>query len=96
MGIYVELIKSDVIEPGFVYYNYQFSVLAETYKNKAGKLRNKFKLVEGTIKIDKRTGETHVIDLAEGDKGLYAQRADSALRKHWEKGEFPDKTCWAS
>ncbi len=96
MGIYVEVIKSDEIEPNYIHYSYQFSIPAETYKNKAGKLRAKLKLVVGTIKIDKRTGETHVVEFAEGDKGLYAQRAASTLRKHWEKGEFPDKTCWAS
>lgn len=96
MGIYVEVIKSDVIDPEFIHYNYQFSIPAETYKNKAGKLRNKMKQVTGIIKIDRRTGETHVVELAEGDKGSHAQRAAAALRKHWEKGEYPDRTCWAS
>ncbi len=96
MGIYVELIKSDAIDSDFAHYSYQFSIPAETYKNKAGKLRNKLKQVAGVIKIDKRTGETHVVEFAEGDKGAYAQRASAVLKRHWEKGEFPDKTCWAS
>ena len=96
MGIYVELIKSDVIDPDFVHYSYQFSIPVETYTNKAGKLRSKLIQVTGLIKIAKRTGETHVVEFAEGDKGLHAQWAAAALRKHWKKGEFPDKTCWAS
>ena len=96
MAIYVELIKTDIIEPDFVYYIYQFSIVVETYRNNAGKLRNKIKQVTGVIKINKQTGEIDVVELAEGDKGSHVQRAAAALKKHWKKGEFPDKTCWAS
>lgn len=85
-----------MIDPDFVHYKYLFSIPTETYRNKAGKLKNKLKLVAGVIKIDKKTGETHVVKLAEGNKGAYAQRAAAALINHWKNGEFPDKTCWAS
>jgi len=96
MAIYVELIKSDLVKMNFIYYNYQFSLPCEPYKNKAGKTRYKLKLVRGLIRIDKRNGKIYVVEFAEGDKGLYAQRATAVLRKCWEKKEFPDKTCWAS
>jgi hypothetical protein len=48
------------------------------------------------LKIDKRNGDVHTLELAEGDNGMYAQRASWALIKHWKNGEFPEKTCWAS
>ena len=96
MAIYVELIKSDVIESDFVNYSYEFSILYEKFKNKAGKLRGRSKLVNGKIRINKKTGEVQVIELAEGDNGMYAQRAAAALRRDWRRGEYPDKTCWAS
>lgn len=96
MGIYVELIRLDGLEGDYVSYNYQFSIIARQYKNKAGKLRNELKLVVGVIQIEKLTGESEIIELAEGDNGAYAQRAMLALRRDWKKSEFPDKTCWAS
>jgi hypothetical protein len=48
------------------------------------------------LKIDRINGEIRLVELAEGDKRTYAQRATLALIKHWKKGEFPDKTFWAS
>ena len=95
MAINIEIIKSKTKEH-FVYYTYQFSLPVDPHKNKAGKLRYKLKLVSGDVMIDKRTGHVHIIKLAEGDNGAYIQMAASVLKKHLEKGELPDKTCWAS
>lgn len=96
MAFYIELNKINSEEENFVYYSYEFHVIAEVIKNKAGKLRGKSKLVKGKLKINKKSGEVDVVELAEGDNGMYVQRATLTLIKHWRQGEFPDKTCWAS
>jgi hypothetical protein len=95
MAFYIELIK-DSEEDKCVYYSYQYSTPSESYLNKAGKKRFKLKTVSGKLQIDKKTGDIHTLELAEGDNGSYVLRAGWALRKHWQNGEFPDKTCWAS
>lgn len=96
MAFYIELNKIHSEEENFVYYSYEFRIVTEYVKNKAGKLRGKSKLVTGKLRINKISGEVDVIQSAEGDNGMYSQRAILALIKHWRKGEFPDKTCWAS
>ena len=54
-------------------------------------------MVSGKLRIDKKKyGEVYILEMAEGDSGIRAQRAGWALMKHWRKGEFPEKTCWAS
>jgi len=45
-------------------------------------LRYKLKLVARLIKINKQTGEAHLVEFAQTDNGIYAQLASSALRKH--------------
>lgn len=96
MAFYIELFKTTEENEHYIYYNYQFSLPTETYKNKAGKERRKLKLVSGKLMIDRKNGDIHTLVLAEGDSGLYAQRAAWALIKCWKKGVFPEKTCWAS
>ena len=96
MAFYIELNKVHNDEEDFTCYIYEFYLPTEPTKNAAGKLRGSSKLVNGKIKINKKTGEVDVVKLAEGDNGMYVQRASLALMKHWKKGEFPDKTCWAS
>jgi hypothetical protein len=96
MAFYIELIKTGKEEDNFVDYIYEFSLPYETFTNKAGKIRSRSKLVRGRARISKETGEVEVIELAEGDNGMYVQRATLALIKHWRQGEFPEKTCWAS
>ncbi|HEV2614177.1 MAG TPA: hypothetical protein VGV92_05660 [Gammaproteobacteria bacterium] len=51
----------------------------------------------GKLKISKLTGDVALIELAESDEQeLKAERASWSLIKHWKKGEYPDKTFWAS
>jgi len=96
MAFYIELNKILNEEKNFVYYVYEFQLPTEAVRNSAGKLRGTSKLVKGKIRINIQSGEVDIIDFAEGDNGMYAQRATLALVKHWRQGEFPDKTCWAS
>ena len=95
MLFYIELIKTaeDDISAD---YDYQYTVQGEAYLNKAGKTRHHRKYVVGKVKIFKASGEFEIIELAEGDQGKHIARAVSALRRHWRKGEFPDKTYWIS
>ena len=96
MGLYVEVIKSDKEDKKFVYYTYQYPVTGEEYKSASGKIRYKLKVVSGRLKIGKRNGDVHTVELAEGDAGSYAKCASLALIKHWQKGEYPDKVYWES
>lgn len=50
----------------------------------------------GRIKIAKNSGDTILIELAEGDGGVQARAASHALILHWKKGEYPNETYWAS
>ena len=51
----------------------------------------------GKLKINKSNGDVELIEEAEGDvSGVQARAASTALIKHWSKGEYPDKTYWAS
>ncbi len=95
MAFSIELYK-DIDQQGFVYYVYEFNLPTEPIKNAAGRLRGISKLVRGRVKINKTTGDVDIVELAEGDKGMYIQRAILAIIKHWKNGELPDKTCWAS
>ena len=51
----------------------------------------------GIFEVDKETGGRKILKDIPGDinnaLGDYAYRA---ILKHWQKGEFPDKACWAS
>jgi hypothetical protein len=96
MAFYIELNKTNGEQEDFVYYFYEFYLPIGTFRNAAGKLRGKSKLVKGKIKINRKSGDIDIIELAEGDNQMYVQRAAWALKKHWKLGEFPDKTCWAS
>ncbi|HEY2566590.1 MAG TPA: hypothetical protein VGH95_02615 [Candidatus Aquirickettsiella sp.] len=96
MAFCIEVIKTGQEDEHFVYYTYQFTVAGDQYRSASGKLRYKSKIVRGKLKIDKRNGDVHTLELAEGDNGMYAERAGWALMRHWKLGEYPDKTCWAS
>lgn len=95
MGLYVEVIKHSNDE-NFVYYTYQFFTVGEEYKSASGKTRYRQKVVSGKLKIDKRNGDVHIIELAEGDSGAYAKYASSGLIRDWIKGSYPDRASWAS
>jgi hypothetical protein len=92
----VEVYKSEQEDENFVYYIYQFTLRGEEYKSASGKTRYKLKLVSGKLKIDKKNGDVHTLELAEGDNGSYARCASWALMRHWKKGEYPEKTFWES
>lgn len=96
MAFYIEIFKMGKEDENFVYYAYQFSGPIREIKANNGKIRYKSEQVSGKLKIDKRSGEVHTIEFAQGDSGNYAKRASWALIKHWKNGEYPDKTCWAS
>lgn len=67
-------------DPQFVYYEY-------------GSTGMKF----GKIKIAKSNGDVFLLENAESDEsGSQAKRAGWKLMQHWKKGEYPDKTYWAS
>jgi hypothetical protein len=96
MAFCIEVFKIGQEDECFVYYTYQFSIAGDEYKSASGKTRYKSKVVSGKLKIDKRNGDVHTIEFAEGDHGMYAERAGWALMKHWKLGEYPDKTLWVS
>ncbi len=51
----------------------------------------------GKVSINKQTGECFVIEEPEDDKEcILAIRVGIKLTQHWKKGEYPEKTCWAS
>jgi len=54
-------------------------------------------LRQGRFTIDRQSGETSLIECAEGesDESLY-QRASFKIKKAWKAGDLPDSTCWAS
>jgi hypothetical protein len=51
----------------------------------------------GILKINKLTGEVLLVKEAPGinSNSLY-EKAAYKIRKHWESGELPENTCWAS
>ncbi len=96
MAYYIELNKTHDNKENFIYYTYEFNLPTEVVRNVAGKLRGVLKLVKGKIRINMKSGEVEIVHLAEGDNGMYVQRATWALAKHWKQKELPDKICWAS
>lgn len=51
----------------------------------------------GVMNIDKQSGDITIVEEAPNDiNGLLSERAARALIRHWRKGDYPDKTCWAS
>jgi len=96
MAIYVGLRKMENENMNFVYYSYEYSIPFETYISKSGKERFRLKLVSGILKLHKESGDVEIIKWAEGESKAHAYRAISALMNHWKKGEYPQKTCWAS
>jgi hypothetical protein len=96
MAFCMEVFKSGQEDECFIYYTYQFSIAGDEYKSASGKIRHKLRVVSGRLKIDKRNGDIHTVELAENDNGIHAERAGWTLMKYWKSGEYPDKTLWAS
>jgi hypothetical protein len=52
---------------------------------------------DGRLRLDKVSGQVSLLQAAPGDhQNRFYGRAAHKVRKHWEDGEIPDKTCWAS
>jgi hypothetical protein len=51
----------------------------------------------GKVSISKKNKEFFIIEEPEWDiEHKLAHRVVKKLIQHWNKGEFPDETCWAS
>lgn len=51
----------------------------------------------GVLRLSKESGEISVITEVPGDsKQLYSLPAQRKILQHWQDGECPDRTCWAS
>ncbi len=51
----------------------------------------------GRLRLNKETGEITLVEPAPGDTRLgMFQRAVRKLTLHWQAGETPEKTCWAT
>jgi hypothetical protein len=52
---------------------------------------------KGRFIIDRQSGETNLLECAEGEseESLY-QRASFKIKKAWKAGKLPEFTCWAS
>jgi hypothetical protein len=51
----------------------------------------------GRMEIDKGSGQVRVVHQAPDDESSHiSSRAAHKLREHWQKGEYPASTCWAS
>ena len=50
----------------------------------------------GVLEINKKTGDAKILQEMPGDtNNKLAGYAYRAIARHWQKGEYPDKTCWA-
>ena len=51
----------------------------------------------GKLRISKDSGEISLVESysTDNEQGIY-QRAAHKIKKHWESGELPKETCWAS
>jgi dTDP-glucose pyrophosphorylase len=51
----------------------------------------------GRIQVDKATGKVVVLaEVPDDKKSAYSLCAVRKLTKHCQRGEFPERTCWAS
>jgi hypothetical protein len=51
----------------------------------------------GTLWLDKSNGEVKELkETPTQNSQAFFQRASVKVRQCWKKGEFPEKTCWAS
>lgn len=96
MAFYIELTRIKSQEINYAYYRYEYSIVTEYIKNKAGKCRGISKRIDGTIRIHLKTGDVEVVKIAPGENGMHVNRAALALIKHWKDGDLPEKTYWAS
>ena len=51
----------------------------------------------GRLRLDKTSGEISLLEVAPGDndQALFT-RAAWKIEEHWEEGQLPEETCWAS
>ncbi len=51
----------------------------------------------GRVEIDKSTGNVRlIVESADDPSSRLFARVAHKLRQHWDKGEYPAATCWAS
>jgi hypothetical protein len=51
----------------------------------------------GRLELARADGSSHPIEIASGDRDEhFYSLAARKLLKHFQAGEFPDETCWAS
>lgn len=51
----------------------------------------------GVLRLIKSSGKIELLTaLPNDEKESFYQRAAYKVKKHWEAGELPEKTCWAS
>ncbi|BAY39714.1 hypothetical protein NIES2111_40910 [Nostoc sp. NIES-2111] len=51
----------------------------------------------GMLWLDKSNGEVKELkEIPDQNSQAFFQRASVKVRQYWKKGEFPEKTCWAS
>ena len=51
----------------------------------------------GKLKVIKNSGQIILMyNVPEDEPDFVFRRAARKIQQHWEKGEFPDNTCWAS
>jgi hypothetical protein len=52
---------------------------------------------EGLVRVNRSTGEVVLVRPSAGDgEGLLFSRVAYKLKKHWDAGELPESTHWAS
>lgn len=51
----------------------------------------------GRLQLDRGNGESRLLETCpdDGSGGMF-QRAGRKLFLHWQQGELPESTCWAS
>lgn len=81
-------------------YTVAFYIDLEKIKENDTHVQYKFYTSEvnfGIIEIRKDDGHVSEIEPAiEDNLGRIFERSAWALMRHWRKGEYPEKTCWAS
>jgi PleD family two-component response regulator len=52
----------------------------------------------GMVSIDKASGAVESLGDVAGDEAMehVVARVEHKLRQHWQRGEYPETTCWAS
>lgn len=81
MALLIDIVKLEQTEK-IVRYKYYIYTTPEDY---------------GVLEIDLDSEKVYEVKQAPNDPDkILFNRAAMKIAKHWENGNFPDKTCWAS